>query len=137
MICFLPKEANTWRNYPSSFSPVIFALGWECDLDLRNNKPNNREYVIIDLPLAEEAGARHYGREGQTIRKVLMDFSIHASLFDPNPFCRPSVCPLALEGAVTQKTQPLGLGGSTAVFTYLLLTQPETQTPPVQERLLP
>lgn len=38
--------------FPSS----ICALGWEWDFDLRNNKPNNRECVTIDLQLAEEAG---------------------------------------------------------------------------------
>lgn len=72
-ISLLPRETKAWRNYPSPFPPVIFAAGWEWDFDPRNNKCNNGECVTIDLPLAEEAGSRCSGKEGQTIRRVLMD----------------------------------------------------------------
>lgn len=64
---------KAWRNYPSLFPPIIFALGWEQDFHLMNNKPNKGECVTIDLPLAQEAGLAYSGREGQTIRKGLMD----------------------------------------------------------------
>lgn len=50
-----PRNKNVEKlcfSFPSS----IFALGWEWDFDLRNNKPNNGKCVTIDLQLAEGAG---------------------------------------------------------------------------------